>query len=89
MHLAQEELKPKAIFFLGAGASIPAGVRGVVGLVEDFRRWLQQEGKSDYLDITDKILEVIAEKSRNRHNGDKPQADLEQLLDTTVFISIL
>lgn len=33
------------MFFLGAGASVPADVKGVVGLVNEYKEWLLAKGK--------------------------------------------
>jgi hypothetical protein len=70
---------PEVIFFLGAGASIPAGISGVVELVDDFKRWLEREGKRDHLDLTERILEVIQTSSKINNNSSK--VDIEKLLD--------
>ncbi len=67
------------VFFFGSGASIPAGISGVVGLVEDFKKWLEREGKQEHLDITEKILRVIQSSSRIDNNT----VDIEKLLDIT------
>jgi hypothetical protein len=71
----------EVLFFLGADAAIPAGISGVIGLVDDFREWLQKEGKTDYLVLTNAILDVINKKSRN--NVDRNKADIETLLVIT------
>jgi hypothetical protein len=49
----------KVAFFLGAGASIPAGLSSVVGLVSEFRNWLQSENKTNQLELTDRIISTI------------------------------
>jgi hypothetical protein len=33
----------KVLLFLGAGASIPAGLSGVIALVKDFTDWLKTD----------------------------------------------
>src|SRR6185437_16935842 len=69
----------KIIFFLGAGASIPAGINGVVGLVDDYKKNLKTISESDF-NIIDKITamlsEWIAEQKLDR------QVDIELVLET-------
>jgi hypothetical protein len=48
----------KILFFFGAGASVPAGGKGVVRLAIDFRKWLQRTSKSNELELINKI-EVV------------------------------
>jgi hypothetical protein len=53
----------KILFFFGAGASVPAGIKGVVGLAEDFRKWLEDTSKStnyrgSYIDPSPLIIGV-------------------------------
>jgi hypothetical protein len=36
---------PEVLFFLGAGASVPAGISAIVELVDDFKKWLAKERK--------------------------------------------
>jgi SIR2-like domain len=62
------------MFFFGAGASVPADVSGVVGLVDDLKKWLQVYSKSDKLILINKIYDVL----RNR----RTQVDIEFLLET-------
>jgi SIR2-like protein len=69
---------PEVLFFLGAGASIPAGINGVIGLVDDFKKWLETNHKTDYLAITTDILEIICRKTNT--NDYKEKVDIEKLL---------
>jgi hypothetical protein len=65
----------KIMFFFGAGASIPADISGVVGLVDDFKEWLQKTSKSNELELINKIHGVL--QKSNRRN-----VDVEFLLET-------
>lgn len=69
----------KAIFFLGAGASIFAGAKGVVDLVDDFENSLKSKSESDF-NVLEKIIvklkEWITEQNLAR------QVDIELLLET-------
>jgi SIR2-like protein len=80
--LASESfLKPETIIFLGAGASIYAGINGVIKLVEDFNEWLQLNRKVDYLDINRKIIDIIKKSESENMNGNT-EIDIEDLLMT-------
>lgn len=50
------------MFFLGAGASVHAGTRDVIGLVEDFKEYLKSESKSDYYKIVTVIEEILKKR---------------------------
>jgi hypothetical protein len=74
--LSQKEMSDsKIMFFFGAGASIPVGISGVVGLVDDFKEWLQKTSKSNELELINKIHGVL--QKSNRRN-----VDVEFLLET-------
>jgi hypothetical protein len=63
---------------LGAGASIPAGIKGVVGLVNDYKEYLRVKSESDLNivnKITAKLQEWIAQQKLNR------QVDIELVLE--------
>ena len=79
----------KVLLFLGAGASIHAGLSGVIGLVKDFTDWLKTDASGethyfrdwltanqtvDYLELVEKIITTIKQKE-----GDK--IDIEMLLE--------
>lgn len=68
----------KMIFFLGAGASVEAGGKGVVDLVFDFMNWLKPKSEPDF-NVVEKIIaeldEWIAEQKIRR------KVDIELLLD--------
>lgn len=68
----------KIIFFLGAGASVDAGGKGVVDLVVDFKNWLRLRSEPDFKvvkQIITKLEEWIAEQEIHRN------VDIELLLD--------
>ena len=49
------------IFFLGAGASIKAGLSDVVKLTNDFKLWLQSQDYKDELSTINQIIDIILE----------------------------
>jgi hypothetical protein len=65
----------KVLLFLGAGASIHAGLSGVIALVKDFTDWLKTDArrKTHYLELVEKIITTIKQKE-----GDN--LDIEMLL---------
>jgi SIR2-like domain len=69
------------LFLLGAGASVPAGINAIVDLVGDLKNWLKRQGKKDYLELTDKIIEIISTSPKIKN--DKGKVDIERLLDIT------
>jgi hypothetical protein len=60
---------PDILFFLGAGASIDAGLVGVVELKHKFMTWLEKNSKSEHLSLQEK-------------RSDKNPVDIEFLLET-------
>jgi hypothetical protein len=64
------------IFLLGAGASIPAGIRGVQGMVGQFKQQLCIENQKEFRDIVTKLESTL----KNRQN---PHLDvnIEELLE--------
>jgi hypothetical protein len=78
---AEKDQIPEVLFFSGAGASVPAGASDVTGLAKDFKEWLQKENKTEYLELTNAILDVINKDPRNNDNRNK--ADIETLLVIT------
>ena len=55
-----EQITPETMFFLGAGASVPAGINGVVGLVKDYKEWLAKD-KCDDKRIVEQIENLLQE----------------------------
>ena len=71
---------PEVIFFLGAGASVKAGVPDTFNMVEAFRQKLVSSNPA-HLVLLDKILEVLKEwKVEQKQADDK--IDVELLLET-------
>jgi hypothetical protein len=68
------------MFFLGAGASVPADVKGVVGLVEEYKEWLTSNDKSNDKSIVEQIEKTLR-KWLDRQNIDR-EVDIELLLET-------
>ena len=69
----------EVIFFLGAGASVKAGVSDTFGMVDDFRKEISSQ--PDNLQALDKILGIL--KQWKREQGDKEErVDIELLLET-------
>jgi hypothetical protein len=66
---------PEIIFFLGAGASVPAGASAIVELVDDFLKWLKRKRKQDYLKLTERIIEILLTYMT--------EIDIERLLEIT------
>ena len=65
----------KILFFFGAGASVPAGIEGVVGLAKGFREWLQETSMSNELELIDKIEAILQNRTERK-------VDVEFLLET-------
>jgi len=73
------ETASEVIFFLGAGASVGAGVPDTFGLVDVFKTKIASQ--TENLRAVDKILEIL--KEWKRRQGDKEQkVDIELLLET-------
>lgn len=47
------------MFILGAGASGPADVKGILGLVNDYKEWISLNNKSEDKKIVEQIEEVL------------------------------
>jgi hypothetical protein len=65
------------IFFLGAGSSIPAGIKGVVDLLEDFRDYIRKEPE-EYV-IAEELI-IILNDWKNTIRTER-NIDLELLLE--------
>jgi hypothetical protein len=66
------------ILFFGAGASIPAGMNGVVGLVDEYKKDVKSKSETDFkiIDkITAKLADWIRDQNQNRH------VDIELVLE--------
>ena len=72
---------PKVLFFLGAGASVPAGINGVIALVYDFKRSLRSEGKLENLKVINTIVELLYRWKKYKLQ-DYSDIDIELLLQT-------
>ena len=68
------------MFFLGAGASVPADMKGVVELVNDYKEWLSSNNNLEDRKIVEEIEETL-QKWLARHNIDR-QVDIEFVLET-------
>jgi hypothetical protein len=58
------------VLFFGAGASIPAGMNGVVGLVDEYKKDVKSKSETDFkiIDkITAKLADWIRDQNQNRH----------------------
>ena len=74
----EEDKEPKLLFFLGAGASVPAGVPETFELVNQFLKDLEERKTSKELDLSKKILGVL-QKSELAQDG---RVDIELLLES-------
>ncbi|MFZ0512481.1 MAG: hypothetical protein WAM14_12810, partial [Candidatus Nitrosopolaris sp.] len=75
-----EQTNPKIMFFLGAGASVPADMKGVVELVNDYKEWPSSNDKLEDRKIVEEIEETLL-KWLARQNIDR-QVDIELVLET-------
>ena len=80
MEKVNKDNTEELIFFLGAGASIKAGLSDVFKLTNDFKLWLQSQDYKDELSTINQIIDIILEWKNN--HGDKEPVDLEFLLET-------
>lgn len=72
-----ETVEPELLFFLGAGASVAAGVPDTFNLVNEFLQDLEKRRKKPELEHCKKILEIL-EKSELASDG---KVDVELLLE--------
>ena len=68
------------MFFLGAGASIPSGLNGVIGLVSDLQRYLADNALSKHLELINAVIDILDEWKRDTNY--RNDTDLELLLET-------
>ena len=54
-------LESSLLFFLGAGASVPAGVSDVRGLVKEYIEWLISNSKKDQANRIERVTRLIAD----------------------------
>jgi hypothetical protein len=72
-------LESSLLFFLGAGASVPAGVSDVRGLVKEYIEWLISNSKKDQANRIEKVTRLIADwQMENKFNR---KVDIELLLE--------
>ncbi|MFB3888171.1 MAG: hypothetical protein ACE14S_01660 [Candidatus Bathyarchaeia archaeon] len=67
------------VFFLGAGASVKAGVPDTFGLVDSFKESLTKN--PDQLKAVVKIIEIL-ESWKKEQGPNAPEVDVELLLET-------
>lgn len=70
----------RILFFLGAGASIPSGLNGVIGLVHDFRKYLMDNSLSKHLELTNTIIMILDQWKKDTNYPN--EIDIELLLET-------
>ena len=75
-----QEIIPEVLVFLGAGASVPAGVPSVNQMVDRLLTYLLNENESEYCQILTEIVELLREWVKNERL-DK-MVDIELLLET-------
>lgn len=76
--MSKTDSQDKAIFFLGAGASVEAGAKGVVDLATEFKNRLKSKSESDFR-VIEKIIAKLEEwiKEQEIHRT----VDIELILD--------
>ncbi|MGC1930294.1 MAG: SIR2 family protein [Candidatus Nitrosopolaris sp.] len=72
-------LDPELIFLLGAGASIPARISGVQGMVNKFLQKLEGEHRNSYFETTNDIRTLLSEWKIDQK---EVVIDIELLLET-------
>ena len=77
--MSTSEEYPELMFFLGAGASIDAGLVGVIQLIAKFKEWLKFTSKIEQLNIVDEILSILQMWKQEKY--DPSNIDIELLLD--------
>jgi hypothetical protein len=74
-----ENLDPEVIFFLGAGASVKAGISGVQFMVTDFLEKLKEEYNNSLFEIANDIFTVLLGWKGER---EEVAVDIELMLET-------
>jgi hypothetical protein len=74
-----ENSDPELIFFLGAGASVRAGISGVQLMVNKFLEKIKKEYRDSYFEIVDNILTILSEWKMDRK---EVVVDIELMLET-------
>lgn len=64
----EEDREPRILFFLGAGASVAAGVPETFQLVDEFLKDLEEKKKKWEPDLVRKMLEILG-KSQITQDG--------------------
>jgi hypothetical protein len=76
----------ETLFFFGAGASVPAGINDVKGLVNDFTEWLKSNSKTDESERIEKIIAILekwlAEQKDTEGQQINRKVDIELILET-------
>jgi hypothetical protein len=72
--------KSSTLFFLGAGASIAAGVNDVRGLVKDYRDWLASNSNPEKTQRIERIIYQLKEWLLDQE-GER-EVDIELVLET-------
>lgn len=72
-----EDSDPEIIFFLGAGASVRAGIGGVQLMVKNFLEKLKND-RNSYFGIVDNIFTFLSEWKKAREEG---VVDIELMLE--------
>ncbi len=70
-------LDPEVIFFLGAGASIPARISGVQCMVNKFLQKLKEEHRNSHFEIANDIFTHLLKWKKDRN-----EVDIEIMLET-------
>jgi hypothetical protein len=70
---------PEVIFFLGAGASVRAGISGVQCMVKDFLEKLKREYSNSHFQIANDIFTLFSEWKTERN---EVVVDIELMLET-------
>lgn len=76
------EANRNLLFFFGAGASVPAGIRDVRGLSDDYSEWLKENSKMEEFESIEQVKTVI-EKWLLECQEDRA-VDIELILETIV-----
>jgi hypothetical protein len=72
-------LDPEVIFFLGAGASIPARISGVQCMVNKFLQKLKEEQRNSDFEFANDIFTLLSEWKKDRK---ELVVDIELMLET-------
>ena len=73
------EVIPEVLVFLGAGASIPAGIPSVDQMVDRLLKYLSNENDSEYCQILTEVVELIREWVKTKRED--MMVDIELILE--------